>query len=220
MNISKSSFRYTATVLEKGLAANDVSVKAAALEDPREPSLAGTAPVIRFWRDHMILIPASREACQVKWCSFLVGDVVCRAVRPGDRIEAARDVFDHVAVSVFRENHLVVAVGGLAMEPLGPTVVVTPNGKSGLDKRFQVQVGDAQCDLGARESATLGNYDVYVDRIDRPSVVSIAAIEDPITFNSARRSAVLMGIDNDSFVYSLRGEHLDGTFIRTEGEIP
>jgi hypothetical protein len=169
----------------------------------------------------VILIAARgehRDARAAKWWSFQVGDVVRRAARAGDLIEATRNARGSVAVCVFRDRTLVVAAGHLMSARLGPAVTLTHNDKRGSEGRIEVSVGPAKRAFRARESGTVGSYDVYADSTD-DAVVSIALDEDWAVVNSARRSAVLIGAD-DAFVGSLRGERLDGTYIRPTDVIP
>jgi hypothetical protein len=136
----------------------------------------------------------------------------------GDRIEAARNVLGNLNILVFRDDALLVGIGNLVMEPLGSVVAVTPNGKSGFDKRLAVRVADTTREFVARESASIGGYDLYVDNIE-PVALSIASNADAVVVNSARRSAVLMGLIPHTD-YLLRGERHDGTYLRSGHEIP
>jgi hypothetical protein len=211
-------FHYVATVRDADIAPADMSLRAVTHEARSGPSLVGPAPTLRFFRDRMILIAAPHEEHQLKWCSFRVGDVVLRAVRAGDVIETTRGGRGGIAICVFRARTLAIAVGHLRMASLGPVVTVRHNGTGGPDGRIEVSIGAEKRELRDREAAALANYDVYVDAID-DAVMSIVVAEDAAIVHSARRSAALIGAD-DAFEDLLRGERVDGTYIRAARKIP
>jgi len=207
-------FRYVATIDASDIKPDEVSVQARAADESRAPRTAGSAPRIRFWRDRMVLIASPHEPCEIKWCAFRAGDAIVHAARAGDSLEAARNVVGGVWISLTRADRLVVAIGALLGERVGTGVSVETNGRRDRERRVEVRVGDDARHLGAREAVVLGGYDVYVDHVGlaRPASLSIAATDDPIVVNSARRSAVWMGTDADD---PLHGERRDGTYIRS-----
>lgn len=223
MTESPEPFHYRGSVSEPDVREREISVRAVSIETVSRPSLVGAEPTIRFRHDEMILISTSHETSLVKWCSFRVGDVIVRAARVGDLLEVGRSALGGIRLSVFRSDRLLVAVGALACRPLGSAVYVRGEpGRRPPTRRYLVQIGDVQCELGARESAAIAGYDVYLDRPGHsfvPESLSIVANSDPVIVNSARRSAVVMGMDDDYFAV-LRGERIDGTFIRNRSGIP
>jgi hypothetical protein len=218
---------YTATVGESVVNKEEVSLTFQAMAGHtghNEPLLAGPEPTIRFLGDRMVLIPAPRGTSHLKWCSFLVGDVVVRAVRAGDRIDVHRDVNDGVAVCMFRGEKLLLAVGALLGPALGPDVTIRSAGLKYRQLRFDIRVGTEQGNLGARESAVLGGYDIYVEFAEfsndwaegNSESISVASVDDPAIVNSARRTAVLMARDDSG---ALCGEASDGTMIKSRYHI-
>ena len=219
----KSPFRYVATVREEDVRTDEISVRASCPADSAGPELAGSSPVIRFWQDQMILIAAPIETAQVKWCSFRIGDVVIHATRAGDLIETTRNVFGHVGLSIVRQQRLIVAVGHLWMANLGTTASVVMHHAGAPHGQVEVRVGHETCSLGAagvRDAWRLRRLRRRRRRRLARTSVSIAAVADPIVVNAARRSAVLMAWHYPSLTDSLRGEHLDGTYMRAEFQIP
>jgi hypothetical protein len=172
----------------------------------------------------LVLVSGPPHSSELKWCSFRVGDVVWRAVRPGDRVEVKRNSLDGLRMCVFRHERILVAVGALSDAYLGPEVTVSGTARRFPDKRFEVEADGKQCVLAERESATVGLYDVYVDFPGRWNdwgegqceSISIAPAADLVIANSARRSAVLMADHPDD---PLCGERLDGTMIKSRYRI-
>ena len=218
------SFHYSAHVSDADIKVGEVSVDARAIEDQKELPLAGTHPRIRFFEDRMVLVSAPSYSSLLKWCSFRVGDVLWRAVSVGDRIVVRRDVLDAVTVCLFRNERLLVAVGALSNEDLGSEVNVTSDGGRQPGMRFEIDVAGRHRVLGARESATVDMYDIYVDFAGDRNMygegpcesISIAPADDLIIVNSARRSAVLMASQN---IDPLCGERIDGTMIKNRYQI-
>jgi len=193
--------------------------------DTSEIVLAGPSPTLRFSEDAMVLVANPGERSLSKWCSFRVGDVIPRAARSGDRLEATRDAQGRVVVCIYRGEHLVVAIGALYHASLGPDVHA--EGIPGIPaaRRARVTVCGVQEELHARESARVGPYDVYVEfpgesnpyGEGRSECLSIMLAADGALVNSARRSAVLMANQDDD---PLCGELADGTMIKSGRRIP
>lgn len=204
-------FHYLARIEAADVSHSEISVQARAVEGPLYPGLAGRAPRIRFWDDQMVLVSTTDDA-QVKWFSFHIGDVVSRAVRPGDDIEACRDANGELALVLRRAGRLHVAVGALLSVRLGDDIAVTSGPPD-----MRVEAGDTHVSLRERESTLIGPYDVYVERMMAPELGgpspcgSIALASDPVILNAARRSAVLLarqGVDR------LRAELLNGSYLK------
>ena len=171
----------------------------------------GSSPRIRFWDGFLTLVATTTQDATVKWCNYCLGDVVSRAVKPGDEIEVVRDSNASLAVVLRRGETVVVAVGALASVSLGPDIEAHPG-----DVNAGIRIGNERCSAKERESATLGGYDVYVESLpaqdlDTPSACfSLALAADPIVVNAARRSAVLL--THQAFD-RLRGERSDASYI-------
>lgn len=204
-------FHYQARIEAADVSHNEIAVQAQAVEGPLFPGLAGRAPRIRFWEEQMVLVSTTNDA-QVKWFSFHLGDVVSRAARPGDDIEAYRDANGALALVLRRAGRLHVAVGALDSVRLGDDIAVTCGPRD-----MRVTVGDTHVSLHERESKLTGPYDVYAERVTVPGLdgpspcASMALASDPVIVNAARRSAVLLarqGVD------PLRAELLNGSYVK------
>jgi len=212
-------FDYVATVGDVQAGGSELAVDAHQAPSRSGPSLAGSTPRIRFWGDQMILIAADRDSLAlVKWFRFPAGDVVVRAARPGDALRTIRSGSGGVGLSLFRSDRLVVAVGALTDELLGPAVSIRPLGVTGgFETRFDVSIGGERGSLGWREAATVAGCDVYVEFPGAPGVpgsdatLSVCAADDVTLVNSARRSAVFLA---SLFFDPLRGEYPDGRYIK------
>jgi hypothetical protein len=213
---SVKPFHYIADVSDEDFTAGEISVHGRTDDYLARPPLAGVKPTIRFFGDQMLLVSDPAKPSEVKWRSFLVGDVVIRTVRAGDRIETTRNGLGGVTVCVFRSGRLVVAAGALSGARLGLGVSIRSTGLDYPDRRYQIDVDGERCILGMRQAATLGIYDFYVDFSARGSryeveSISVAPFDDPATVHSARRSAVLMALQDLDRLY---GEHSDGRMIK------
>jgi len=212
------SFHYVATLGSSDIKPGEVSVLADCLsDDPRDAELAGSAPILRFLDDRLVLLPAPGSKSELKWCAFAVGDLVRCFGRPGDRVLVSRDTSDGLAVIVYRNGRLLAAAGALICANTGPGIEMRRPQRP-PDDRIQVEVFGQMAIMRSRESAVLGNYDVYVDFIAEfnkygyPSEsLSIAVRDEPTVVNAARRAAVLMTARSDD---PLCGERRDGTMIK------
>src|SRR5262249_37603976 len=105
--------RYTAIVAEGDIQRNELVTKALSSDVNSTKSLAGESPTLRFWMDQVVLISTPGVGAAIKWCSFITGDAIRRAVRVGDVVVFERDVFAEVSVYLFRDNRLIVAIGAI-----------------------------------------------------------------------------------------------------------
>jgi len=150
--------------------------------------------------------------------SFPVGDAISFCARPGDSLRVLRTRATPFGMIVTRGGDLVLAVGALwkRLPERHADVVVMGAG------RVRVSIGGVRAHLRARESGTLGPYDVYIKSVAEvrspkraAAYGSIVRAGDTRTTNAARRSAVLLGKSGfHGWLDQLRGEAADGNYIR------
>ncbi len=219
------SYRFDyVSVFEAGSFKEDAIVlRARSVGEPAGKALVGHHPKVRFSNERLVLIAADPSDAAMHWASFPVGDAVMLIARPGDVLRMLRTAASDLALWLVRDEHLVFAVGALSAAGLGGRIRVTGDVQDARGRRgfVDVRVEPTLVRLAARESASAGGYEIYVERPSawRPEdfdsfqecVSIVRAAGDPMLRNSAIRSAVLLAQERPDM---LQGERWDGRVIR------
>lgn len=219
------SYRFDyVSVFEAGSFKQDAIVlRARSLDDSTGRRLVGHHPKLRFWNDRLVMIAADPPDAAVRWASFPVGDAMFLIARPGDVLHVLRTAASDLALWLVRSDHLVLALGALSGACLGGRVRVTSDIEDWQGRRgfVDVRVEPTQVRLSARESASVGGYEIYVERPStrrateddsfQECVSIVRTGGDPTLRNAAIRSAVLLAQERPDM---LQGERWDGRVIR------
>lgn len=170
--------------------------------------LAGHNPMIRFWRDRIVLVSSERSNSGVRNVSFAIGDAVPLSARPGDRLYLKRTGAGGIALSLLRQERLVLATGAITAVPLGRDFHTSKRPKitNGNDPVFdtwlEFRVGNEKLILREREAKEIGDYHIYIEHGWEDGVpgtdecVSVSLFDDPSIMIAAMRSAILVGNGN------------------------
>jgi hypothetical protein len=200
-----------------------IVLRARSLEQLTGTQLAGHHPKLRFCNDRLVLIADGSSDAAVRWASFPVGDAVLLIARPGDVLQVLRTAASDLALWILRNEHLMFALGALSGACLGDRVrvagdITDSHGRRGF---VDVSVESRHARLTARESASAGGYEIYVERPSACCAVEddgfqecvsiVRAAGDPRLRNAAIRSAVLLAEERPDM---LQAERWDGRVIR------
>lgn len=208
-------FSYVAVFAQDSFGDGEINVRAQDRTGQR--SLTGDNPRIRFWGDQMVLIATDEQRAAVKWFRFRTGDVVARLAEPGDVLELERTGPGQLRLTIVREGQLILAIGAVSGVTFGPDVSVACSDSSPV---VRLSSTNQDLELRARDSAQLGGYDIYAERLPegghpgRAECLSIVLANDATIVNAARRAATLLDSDDREHFDRLRGEKLDGDYIR------
>ena len=199
-------FAYKAEFTAKGFSESDVVLHGHEYEATNIDRLVGHNPMIRFWRDRLVIVAGQRSHSGLRNFSFDIGDAVPLSARAGDQLFLVRTGSGGIALSVLRENRLVLAIGAVTAVPLGSDIDILkgPRG-AGIfnnpptDPRLDFSVAGETMVMRDRGLTTLADYQIYVERSWEDGIpgidecVSISRINSHQIDIASLRSAVLLG---------------------------
>jgi len=202
---SSGIFEYEAEFTKDGFGDSDIVVYGSDLSGRKVKRLAGHKPMIRFWRDRVVLVASDKPNSTVRNVSFAIGDAVPLSARPGDRLYLVRTGAGGIGLSLLRQERLVLATGAVTAVPLGRDfhTIRRPGNKDSwksplLDTWLEFRIGKEQVILRERETTEIGGYNIYVEHGWKDGVpgtdecVSVSALDGPSMMIAAMRSAILV----------------------------
>ncbi len=199
------TFEYEAEFTKGGFSDNDIVLYGHDPNGGKTHRLVGDNPMIRFWRERIVLVAAGKSNSSVRNVSFAIGDAVPLSACPGDRLYLVRTGSGGVGLSLFRQERLILAIGAITAVPLGTDIQTTRHPKVTKSQRgpyrntwLEFRVGNEQRTLHQRETIEIGGYQIYVEHCwedDTPGTdecVSVRALDNPSTMIAAIRSAILI----------------------------
>ena len=179
------------------------------------PCLIGPNPRVVL-RPNQVVLRADKRKDATTWkLSFHAGDALLMVMQPGDEIYMTRGPTSDLGLSLLRQGDLVVAVGHARSVPLGRVAlrstaerVSAPPWLGGQQPQGPVQFrcGSEERSIGERESGEIGDYDLYVERLEQwgfPGKTECVAISRKEVANlkiAAMRSAILLANSNQETV--------------------
>jgi hypothetical protein len=76
------TFEYEAEFTRDGFSESDIVLYGADLSGGKIDRLVGHKPMIRFWRDRIVLVASEKANSSTRNVSFAIGDAVPRSARP------------------------------------------------------------------------------------------------------------------------------------------
>ena len=216
---SSGTFEYAASFTKEGFSTSDIVLHGADLSGKNDERLVGLNPRIRFWNDRLVLIASeSRKSC-MRNVSFPIGDAVKLAARPGDQLYLVRTGSGGIALSLLRQEKLILATGAITSVPLGRDIQevrraadVDPRGFE-VDTWLELSVQSERLILREREVLEKGGYHIYVERCwedgepGTDECVSLCLADDSAMKIAAMRSAILLANGGLKMVAWDTGEH-------------
>ena len=201
------TFEYQAEFTSESFGDNAVVVHGECQTKGDQARLVGPNPMIRFWRERLVLVAQHTRESTVRNVSFPVGRAVPLAARPGDRLYVVRTGSGGIGLSLLRQEKLVLAIGAVAEVPLGPGVEAVRYWEDTDKWQFvaadnswlEFRVGKEQARLREREVLEIENCSIYVERgwsAGIPGIdecVSVCVADDPAVKLESMRSAILLG---------------------------
>jgi hypothetical protein len=200
------TFEYEAEFTRDGFSESDIVLYGADLSRGKIDRLVGHKPMIRFWRDRIVLVASEKANSSTRNVSFAIGDAVPRSARPGDRLYLVRTGSGGIGLSLLRQDRLILAIGAVTAVPLGTNIQARPEPVDeepwetpNADTWLEFRVGNEQSNLRERAASVIGNYHIYVERCWRPGLpgtdecVSMTLEDDSAMKLAAIRSAILLG---------------------------
>jgi hypothetical protein len=199
------TFEYEAEFTKDGFSDSDIVLYGSDLSGGNIDRLVGHNPMIRFWRDRIVLVASEKPNSIVRNVSFAIGDAVPLSARPGDRLYLVRTGSGGIGLSLLRQERLVLATGAVTAVPLGrdiqsircPRITNSWNDPL-LDTWLEFRIGDEQLILREREATEIGGYHIYIEHGWEDGVpgtdecVSVSVLDNPSMMIAAMRSAILV----------------------------
>ena len=201
------TFNYVAEFTSESFKESDATVlHGTSINITDEPRLIGHHPMIRFWRDRLVLVAADKSDSNLRNCSFPIGDAAPLCARAGDRLHLVRTGSGGIGLSLLREERLILAIGAVTAVSLGVDIKVNREPKLRgsllnrvLDTQLNFQVGPEKLIFHERGIRTIGDYQIYIEYCWEDGIpgvdecVSIWDANDPALATAAVRSGVLLG---------------------------
>jgi hypothetical protein len=199
------TFEYEGEFTSESFSDSDVVVHGRSISRINHDRLVGHHPKLRFWNDRLVLVASGKSGSSLRNASFWIGDVVPVAARPGDWLYVVRTGSGGIGLSLLRDERLVLAIGAVAVVPLGTDVgAVRRSDNDGFDLRvrdcwLEFQVGSEHVEVRNRGLTELGGYQIYLEHCWDASIggsdecVAMSAANNPAINLACLRSAVLLG---------------------------
>ena len=199
------TFEYEGEFTSEGLSDSDVFIHCRSIGSIDHDRLVGHSPKLRFWHDRLVLVASGEAGSSLRNASFLIGDAVPLAARPGDWLYVVRTGRGGFGLSLLRDERLVLAVGAVAAVPLGTEIWAAERPHNvgfaeGVPEFWlELHLGSEQVELRDRGLTEVGGHQIYLERCWAGGIpgtdecVAISVAHNPAINLASLRSAILLG---------------------------